>query len=194
MDAHNAMRIRLLVIIVPLLVSLAALPVEGQTRRAGAMVGMGSSVAISDLSECSDMPILLTAGFRFQPAPVSSPELDMLMTGGFFSFPSSETDCRDYRFLTIGLSARLRLGRPGTSAFYLTGGGGWARTTYGEFRVNDQLIGESTENNPYLQAGGGVSLPLTSALDMFIELRVQNVFGTQVKNLTFVPVLAGVTF
>jgi hypothetical protein len=194
MDARNGMRIIPLLTIITLTVSLAALPAEGRTGQVGAMVGLGSAVAISDLSQCRDLPVLLTAGFRFKPAPVSSPELNLLLTGEYFSFPSSEADCRDYQFLTLGLAARLRMGQQGTSTFYVTAGGGFARTTYGEYRLEGRLVNETTENNPYLMGGAGMVVPVSSALNLFIEIRVQNVFGTQVKNLTSAPVLAGVTF
>ena len=166
-------------------------------------LGGGAAVSIGDLSDIASFEPIGQLGISFKPAPVSSPELEIITVFRYSLYTSDNDNHGDIRFLTAGLEARLLLSRPGTSGPYITIGGGYAHTTIEEYTYRQQIgpdnirelvIPERIEHNPYLTPGLGYEFGKDGGMRFYIEGRLVNVFGTKVKNLTYIPLTLGLRF
>lgn len=167
----------------------------------GARAAVGVCGAMGELRETANFGMRGEFGVRLTPAPGTSPELEVLLIGGYTMFSSSHSTKPDITFISGGAEFRLNVQPRSASYLYLIGGGGYARTTRSSFDIirnpqsGDQVIRtapERIENNPYLTAGAGMVVMSRPNLSVFLELRVVNVFGTIVKNYTYVPLTLGV--
>jgi len=166
-------------------------------------LGGGAAVSIGNLSDVASYAPIGQLGISFKPAPVSSPELEIITIFRYSQYSTDEDNFGNIRFLTAGLEARLLLSRPGTSGPYITIGGGYAHTTIEEYTYRQQIgpdnfservIPERIEHNPYLVPGLGYEFGKDGGMRFYIEGRLVNVFGTQIKNLTFMPFTLGLRF
>ncbi|MCB2201318.1 porin family protein [bacterium] len=167
----------------------------------GVRAGAGVSGATGEVSETANVGFHGELGVRITPAPVSSSELDLLLVGSFDTFSASKSTVPDLQFMSGGAELRLNIQPQSTSYFYLIGGGGFSYVTRKAFTLEKiatdgsivfRDVPERTETDPYLTAGAGMVLVSRPGMRLFIELRVVNVFGTIVKNYTFVPLTVGI--
>jgi hypothetical protein len=185
-----------------LFTALCCTAADGQTSRIGFTAGGGIGNAFGELAELANPGYHAVVGIRLQPSQ-SAPDIAFVPTAGWHTFRAENDDSPDVTFITAGLELRLCARSAPSTRVYLIGGGGYAKTTVDEYnrfvRVSApidrlELVPELDEDNYYLSAGVGVLVGKPGKLNGFIEIRAANVFGTRIKNYTFVPILVGVAF
>lgn len=167
----------------------------------GVRAGGGVSGATGEVSETANVGLHGELGVRITPAPVSSSELELLLVGSFHTFSASKSTVPDLQFISGGAELRLNIQPQSSSYLYLIGGGGYSYVTRSAFTLEKiatngstvlRDVPERTETDPFLTAGAGMVLVSRPSMQLFVELRVVNVFGTIVKNYTFVPLTVGI--
>lgn len=186
---------------------LAALGLTGPAvaakRPLGFMLGGGAAGTIGDLSTHAEFGFHGSAGLRFTPSPSPANDIDILLVGSFHSFPSKDSTTRDITILLVGLQGRINNVLHSSANIYLSSGAGFARTKLSAFDETIHLgsaitqvekVGERTESNPYVSGGIGLQIGKPGATQFFVEMRMTNVFGTEIKNLTWFPVTIGLLY
>ncbi len=163
----------------------------------------GVAASVGDLSHRAPFGFMGKAGFGIKPAPISSPELELLIVGQVHFFPTNKDNYSDLSFILAGLETRLHLYPTGMNGFYVTISGGYAYTrieeqTYelrlGSMVLEKKNIPEIIEHNPYLSPGFGYEFGSKSGLRFFVEGRFTYIFGTYIKNITYLPFSLGIKF
>ncbi|MFZ5980974.1 MAG: hypothetical protein ACOYVF_10125 [Candidatus Zixiibacteriota bacterium] len=195
---------RRIVLIITTFFLLIVSPVLPQAERnVHFYLGGGAAVSIGDLADIASFAPLGQIGISIKPAPVSSPELELITVFRYSRYVSEDDFHGDIQFLMVGLEARLLLARPGTSGPYISIGGGYSRTKSDEYlyrrqigpdNFNERVIPELIEHNPYISPGLGYDFGKSNGLRFYLEGRLVNVFGTRIKNLTFFPLTFGLRF
>jgi len=160
---------------------------QERPQTVSAYFGGSGLVPFSDLSQRADIGFGGSGVLAVRPAPESSPELALELHLAYDVFGSARDEEGDVSFLLTGVGLRLdhmSAGRPG---LFITIRGGLASVSVGE----DTGAGrpELTESDPYAAVGVGFE-----SRRFFVQAQVVNVFGTFIKNYTWLPVTAGVRF
>jgi hypothetical protein len=149
-------------------------------------------MTVGELGHRSDLGYLGRGSVAVMPAPASAPTLRFLAELGYSRFPSGVTTGGDFAFAMVGGGLKLSFDTHPDSKLYLSARTGYAYTKMGdgETTPGTRLRGNGfVEHNPYLAFGLGVD-----SRSFFAEAGLTNVFGTRIKNYTFIPVTLGVRF
>ena len=184
-----------------LAIAMLASSVSARNPVFGARGGGGVDGTTGEVRETANVGFHGELGLRLTPAPVSSSEFELLLLGGYYLFSSSQATVPDLQFVSGGAEFRLNVQPQSKSYLYLIGGGGYSRVTRKAFTLEKiardgstvlRDVPDRTETDPYLTAGAGMVLVSRPGFELFVELRAVNVFGTIVKNYTFVPLTVGI--
>lgn len=185
------------------LLIVSYVPAEAAKSELGLIAGGGMAGTIGDVSTHADYGFLGFAGFRFTPDTSPRGDIDLILRAGYSTFEAKLLDRRDIDVVTIGLEGRINNLMRSPANIYLVSGAGFARTTLAAYEDVIRLgggvyefrpVAERKESNTYVTAGLGIQTSRKSGLQLFIEGRVTNVFGTELKNLTWFPVTVGILF
>ncbi|MBD3404170.1 outer membrane beta-barrel protein [candidate division GN15 bacterium] len=186
-----------------LIVLFLAAPAVAQQSPVGLEIGGGLDGALGETGESANFGVHGSLSLRVKPAPISSKELDLFASIDYVAFSASRSTNPDLRFILAGFEARLRLLSGQPSGLYVIGGGGYAHTTRKAFDRERPVaagttlvrtVPERTENNLFMTAGIGLIVTGNPSRFLFVEARLTNIFGTAVKNYTFVPLTVGISF
>ena len=172
-------------------------------RPLGLMIGGGGSGTIGDLSTHTDFGFHGSFGLRFTPSPSPRSDIDLILVGSYHQFPSKDEYTREITMMTIGFQGRINNVLHSSANIYVSSGAGFARTKlsaydeiirFGASVSSLEPVRERTESDPYVSGGIGLQVGSREKIQFFIEARVTNVFGTEIKNLTWFPVTIGILY
>jgi hypothetical protein len=193
---------RIVAIFVVVVCGLAGNAAAGK-RPIGFMLGGGASGTIGDLSTHSSFGFHGSAGLRFTPTPSPRSDIDLLLVGSLHSFPNDDSNTRKISMMMFGFLGRINNVLNSNANIYATSGAGLARTKLGAYEETIRFgasvmeivnVQERTETNPYVSGGIGLQFGKPEKVQFFVETQITNVFGTEIKNLTWFPVTIGILY
>lgn len=136
----------------------------------------GIAATAGTLGHQSDIGYSGAFGFEFKPDPTSSPELELVVRGGWQKF-STDTEY-DYTIKSAELDIKLNYAFGRSPNLFVIGGGGLAEVEAG-FK----------ETSPIASLGIGIERG-----SLLLTARASRVFGDHFKEMTFFPIMIGITF
>ena len=134
-----------------------------------------------------------SAGFGLVPRPLSSGDIEFILTVAYDYLPTNSEVGHDFTFIRTGLDFKLRWWQSKTTTPFFVLGGGVSFVKWSGYDRGDITVPKLDETKPYIAPGLGLEFD-RGKVSPYVELRLVSISGQRFGDYRYARASAGLSF